>query len=61
LQRRVAEHSRGSNHTTRRLGGDVQLVAFKQFPSMAQAREIELALKRKKNPLLALKSLQTLP
>jgi tRNA/rRNA methyltransferase/putative endonuclease len=27
LERRLAEHQRGSNHTTRRLGGEVELVA----------------------------------
>ena len=58
LRRRIAEHSRGNNHTTRRLGGDVQLVASKQFHSMAQARTIELALKHRKNPKLAILALQ---
>ena len=59
LRRRIDEHSRGNNHTTRRLGGGVHLVASKQFPSMAQARAIELTLKRKKNPRLAIATLQT--
>jgi len=58
LQRRVAEHSRGDNHTTRRLGGDVQLAASKQFVSIARARATERALKRKKNPQLAILALQ---
>jgi predicted GIY-YIG superfamily endonuclease len=60
LQRRIGEHSRGNNHTTRRFGGDVQLLASKQFASMAQARAVELALKRKKNPQLAVLTLQSL-
>ena len=58
LPRRIGEHSRGNNHTTRRLGGSVQLVASKKFPSIARARAIELALKRKKNPQLAILALQ---
>ena len=58
LQRRIGEHSRGNNHTTRRLGGSVELVASKKFPSMLRARALELALKRKKNPQLAILALQ---
>jgi predicted GIY-YIG superfamily endonuclease len=58
LRRRIAEHTRGNNHTTRRLGGGVQLVASKKFPSMTRARAPELALKRKKNPQLAILALQ---
>ena len=53
LQRRLAEHQRGSNHTTRRLGGDVELVAERQISTMAEARARELKLKRKKNPKVA--------
>jgi predicted GIY-YIG superfamily endonuclease len=58
LQRRIAEHHRGDNHTTRRLGGEVQLVATRGFDSMAQARAVEIALKRKKNPQLAILALR---
>jgi predicted GIY-YIG superfamily endonuclease len=58
LQRRISEHSRGNNHTTRRLGGDIQLVVAKQFPSVVRARAIEFDLKRKKNPQLAILALQ---
>jgi len=47
LDRRVAEHQQGSNHTTHRFGA-------KQLPSMIEARELELQLKRKKNPRLAI-------
>ncbi|MEY2440410.1 MAG: catalytic domain [Verrucomicrobiota bacterium] len=51
--RRVREHRRGSNHTTRRFGGAVELVVSRELPSMAHARKTEIALKRKKNPKLA--------
>jgi predicted GIY-YIG superfamily endonuclease len=53
LDRRLAEHRRGSNHTTRRFGVDIELVAAKELSSMAAARNLESALKRKKNPKLA--------
>jgi predicted GIY-YIG superfamily endonuclease len=55
----MGEHFRGNNHTTRRLGGDVRLVASKEFGSMTEARTVETALKRKKNPQLAILALQT--
>jgi putative endonuclease len=59
LSRRLAEHQRGSNHTTRRLGGEVKLVASKQLSTMAKARRLELQLKRKKNPQVAMFILQS--
>ena len=57
LERRIAEHRRGSNHTTRRFGGEVILVGAKQLPSMSEARALESQLKRKKNPQLAILAL----
>jgi predicted GIY-YIG superfamily endonuclease len=60
LQRRIAEHRRGSNHTTHRFGGEVDLVVAKELPSMAEARKLEQTLKRKKNPRLAISALQSL-
>jgi predicted GIY-YIG superfamily endonuclease len=48
LDRRLAEHQRGSNHTTHRFGAKLELVAAKQLPSMIEARTLELQLKRKK-------------
>ena len=59
LDRRIAEHRRGSNHTTRRLGGELLLAAAKEVPSMAEARTLERQLKRKKNPLLAISRLNS--
>ena len=59
LSRRMTEHRRGSNHTTRRFGAEVVLVAAKQLPSMAEARALERQLKRKKNPQLAISALKS--
>ncbi len=59
LERRIIEHKRGSNHTTRRLGGQIELVAAKELPSMHQARKLEQTLKRKKNPRIAISILQS--
>jgi predicted GIY-YIG superfamily endonuclease len=58
LERRTAEHRRGSNHTTHRFGGQIELVAAKELISMAEARKLERILKRKKNPRLAISFLQ---
>jgi predicted GIY-YIG superfamily endonuclease len=48
LERRIAEHRRGSNHTTRRFGSSVELVAARKLPSISEARKLEIALKRKR-------------
>jgi predicted GIY-YIG superfamily endonuclease len=61
LARRLDEHRRGSNHTTRRLGGELELVISRVVEDAAEARRIELALKRKKNPRLAISALKQLP
>jgi predicted GIY-YIG superfamily endonuclease len=53
LDRRISEHIRGNNHTTRRLGGKIKLLAAKELSSMVVARDLEIALKRKKNPKVA--------
>jgi predicted GIY-YIG superfamily endonuclease len=58
LERRAAEHRRGSNHTTHRFGGQIELVVAKEVPSMAEARKLERTLKRKKNARLAISILQ---
>jgi len=59
LERRLAEHRRGSNHTTRRFGEQIEVVITKELPSMTEARTLERALKRKKNPRLAVSFLQS--
>jgi predicted GIY-YIG superfamily endonuclease len=48
LDRRIAEHRRGSNHTTHRFGGEVILAVARQVPSMTEARALERQLKRKR-------------
>jgi predicted GIY-YIG superfamily endonuclease len=58
LQRRIAEHKRGGNHTTHRFGAETELVVAKELPSMAEARKLERILKRKKNPRLAISILR---
>jgi predicted GIY-YIG superfamily endonuclease len=60
LERRLAEHKRGSNHTTRRFGADVMLIAANELPSMIEARALERQLKRKKNPHLAISALNSI-
>ena len=60
LQRRIAEHQRGNNHTTHRLGSGVELVAEAQVSSMTEARALEGQLKRKRNSRLAVFALQSL-
>jgi predicted GIY-YIG superfamily endonuclease len=59
LERRITEHERGSNHTTRRFGPQIDLIAAKELPSMIEARKPERSLKRKKNPRLAISILQS--
>jgi predicted GIY-YIG superfamily endonuclease len=59
LDRRIAEHRRGNNHTTRRFGGQLVLAAAREVPSIAEARAIELRLKRKKSPRLAISALNS--
>jgi predicted GIY-YIG superfamily endonuclease len=60
LERRTAEHKRGSNYTTHRFGGPIELVVAKGLPSKAEARKLERTLKRKKNPRLAISMLQSI-
>ena len=59
LDRRIAEHKRGSNHTTLRFGDHVELVAAKELPSMTEARKLEQTLKRKKSPHVGISILQS--
>ena len=54
LERRFSEHQSGSNHTTKRLGAPVELIASREFPSMTEARAFERQLKRWKNPRFAI-------
>jgi len=60
LTRRLAEHRRGGNHTTHRFGADLEVVIRRVVANAAEARKIEFALKRKKNPRLAIEILERL-
>ena len=60
LDRRFSEHQRGSNHTTRRFGRPVELIASHEFGSMSEARAFERRLKQFKNPELSLSHLRSL-
>jgi predicted GIY-YIG superfamily endonuclease len=61
LERRLAEHRRGGNHTTRRLGAELEVVISRIIGNPVEARRIEFGLKRKKNPKLAIAALEKLP
>ena len=54
LEARFAQHARGHTHTTKRLGGALEIVARKEFATLEEARVAERALKAKKNPVLAI-------
>jgi predicted GIY-YIG superfamily endonuclease len=54
LETRYAQHLRGHTATTKRLGEKLEIIAKKEVPTLLEARRIESALKRKKNPKLAI-------
>jgi predicted GIY-YIG superfamily endonuclease len=54
LNARFAQHQRGHTHTSKRLGGDLKIVARKEFSTLEEARRVERELKAKKNPELAI-------
>jgi predicted GIY-YIG superfamily endonuclease len=58
LDARFAQHQRGHTQTTKRLGKKLELIARKEFATLAKARSVERMLKRKKNPQLAIHYLQ---
>jgi predicted GIY-YIG superfamily endonuclease len=58
VEARFAQHLRGHTATTKRLGDGLELVAKKEFGTLAEARKLERKLKRKKNPRLAIYYLQ---
>ena len=45
LERRIAEHKRGSNHTTLRFGDHVELVAAKELPSIRKCAPTSFELR----------------
>ena len=50
LERRLDEHRAGHTHTTKRLGGELTLVASRVYASRDAAAEMERRLKSWKNP-----------
>ncbi len=54
LDARFAQHLRGHTATTKRLGVKIEIVAKKEVLTLDTARRVERALKRKKNPALAI-------
>ena len=49
MEARIDRHNTGMVYSTKRLGLPVSLVCYREFESMAKAREIEAMLKRWKN------------
>ncbi len=60
LERRLVEHRNGGTHSTARLGYPLELVASLEVPELTEARKLERELKRKKNPSLAIYTLESL-
>jgi len=60
LDRRLREHRAGGTHTTKRLGEALELLLSVQTATSAEARNLERAAKKKKNPRLALAMLEQL-
>lgn len=58
LERRLVKHRNGGTYSTARLGYPLELVASLEVDELAEARKLERALKRKKNPSLAIHLLQ---
>ena len=54
LQRRLRQHHSGHTHTTARLGYPLELMASAERETLTEARQLERALKAKKNPKLAI-------
>jgi len=53
LERRFKGHLRGQTHSTKRLGGNLEIVAAVELATLCEARALEREMKRKKNPQLA--------
>jgi len=59
MKRRLKDHRRGQTHSTKRLGGNLEIAAAVELAGLDEARALERELKRKKNPRLALALLQS--
>jgi predicted GIY-YIG superfamily endonuclease len=58
LERRLKEHRYGQTHSTKRLGGNLEIIAAVELSTIGEAHALEREMKRKKNPRLALALLQ---
>jgi len=58
LERRAGQHRSGHTHSTKRMGGHLEIVATLEIATLTEARALEREMKRKKNPRLALFLLQ---
>ena len=58
LRRRLEQHGRGHTASTKRLGGELQLVIAKELPTLQAARTLERHLKRMHKPSYAIKFLK---
>lgn len=45
LERRIAQHSQGHTHSTKRMG-TLNLVFSQEYPNLSEARKIELKIKK---------------
>ena len=54
LEGRLHQHRSGRTHTTKRLGGNLRVVASRSFEKRSDAAAIERKLKAWKNPLKAI-------
>jgi len=59
LKRRLKAHRHGQTRSTKRLGGNLEIVAAVELAALGEARALEREMKRKKNPRLALALLQS--
>ena len=58
LEARLAQHRAGGTQTTRRMTGDLELVACRRFETLHEALVAERKLKKWKNPVKALEFLK---
>ncbi len=54
LQARFQQHCNGHTHTTKRLGGELHIVASRSYPTHGEAAAVEKQLKSWKNPSKAI-------
>ena len=59
LPTRLSQHRAGHTHTTKRLGGGIELVASRSFGSRTEALAVERMLKAWKSPMKAMAYLRS--